>query len=76
MTAPQDVQDTTALKMTPPTPMPHEHVENVKMQLKVTSTPTQTHAGSKDGKPMPVAGVMRQQGIPRLTSTGTRRGCT
>ena len=31
----------------------------------------QTHAVSRGGKRMPVAGVMRQQGIPRLTSAGT-----
>ena len=31
----------------------------------------QTHAGSRGGKPMPVAGVMWQQGIPRWNPAGT-----
>jgi hypothetical protein len=110
----QDIQDATALKTMPPIPMPPEHVDNVKMQLKVNintntcpdksinqilgqlgeplerhiargcyhgttpktkNTPKEAHpqtqAWSRGGKAMPTAGVMRQQGIPRLNSTVT-----
>ena len=108
-----EAQDATSLKVTPPSQMPPEQIENVKMHFtvnininagpatninhtlrrnaeppechtaggcchgratpRVMNTPSKAQsrvpARGRQRKPIPVAGVMRQQGIPRLDPT-------